>query len=144
MIYTIFTQLDLDIFVYADDGAGNRVNPNTPLLQYCYLQGSTLRSSTLNERQEVWGRPKKRILLGTEEYEMDVDHFLLRRDTEMNLASIFNRTKKLQLEWRFQQGSRIEVHVLKVACAVGLAITSQDNQNVTGAVQFQAEDYSQT
>lgn len=148
----IWVGQDADVLVYASDIDGNRKGPtghpwvatDGSLLLYCLLQNTTLSGNLPAQRRPVTGRPQLRIVNQAYEYELDVEHFYLKKSTELNVNDIFNREKSLELVLRLQAYDDInyqEPHTLYVARAVQFTISEQDNENVKGKAKFLAERF---
>ena len=142
-VRTVWIHEDVDVIVYEDDGNGVRVNPTVPLLQYCYLQDTSLKANLPMQRRDVWGRPKKKIVVGAYEYTFDCTHFYFWMEKEFDLTKIFNREKRIQLDIFYSQGSRREIHTLKIACATSFVIATKTTSEATGSLTIEAEEYSQ-
>jgi len=148
----IWVGQDADVLVYLSNLNGDRLNaagapwspPDGSLLIYCYLQSTTLSATVPTTRRPVTGRPQMRIINQAYEYELDVEHFYLTKDRELDLNKIFNREQYLELVLQLQAQDRptkIELHTLKVCKATTFSISESDNENVTGRAKFMAERF---
>jgi len=149
----IWVGQDADVLVYLSNKAGDRLNAaGTPwlpadgsILIYCFLQSTTLSGNLPNARRPVTGRPQMSITVQAYEYELDVEHFYLTKDKELDLNKIFNREQYLELVLQLQAQdnlTKIEPHTLKVCKATSFSVASSDNQNVTGRAKFIAERFT--
>src|SRR5688572_12465450 len=150
MLNRVWTGLDALVLVYHRNAAGQRVKLNgtlwqpgdPPLVNYCYFQNTSLSADVPFTRRPVTGRPKRRILTQTEEWELNVETFYLGVDRELALE-IFDREKILELVLHLQAPENLteeEPHMLTPAKRVSFQISGRENDVLTGNAKFAAED----
>jgi len=141
---TIWVGNECTVYVYPDNGAGAKAS-ETPFFQYCFYQNCVVRARLNFDRRPVTGRQKKKIVRDEYEYEMSVDHYYLSKAIELDLSTVFNREQPLYIDMVLEHPhlppEEAEHHVLKIAYATSISINSKDNTEVTGSVEFSAEEF---
>jgi hypothetical protein len=150
----VWTGLDVLVYVYYDDGNGNRLNgagaafnplTDQPLLEYCYFQNVEVLGSLNAERRPVTGRVKQRIVPLDYVYEARVAALYYKKSRELN-ADIFNREKVLQFELKCfdpgRTGNVTDQHTLSIVKAKEFVVRSEENGIVQASATFWAEEFT--
>lgn len=140
----VWSGCEVEVFVYLDNGFGVKAS-ETPALEFCYFQNVSVRAKLNTSRRQVTGRQHGKIVNDDYQYEASVGYFYLKKSTEFNLVDIFNRTQPLILDMvlahDYLSPDQAEHHVLKISYATTLSIVSNNNGEVTGSVEFEAEEF---
>lgn len=146
---TVWVFGDAKIKIYEEViDVGTLYAPDVPLLEYCYAQGATLNANAAYARRAVTGRGRRKLvpLSDFENITFSCPHLLFDKETEINFDSIFNTNKQLRLILEF---SKIEysgippftndIFTLSFCRATGFSISGQDDENIIGTANFEAE-----
>lgn len=146
-----FYQCDVLIYLEASDGSllnddGSPAEDEgsaVPLSINCYMEGVTVKGTLESERRPVTGRSKKKITTRAYEYSLQAEYLYIDKDTQLDLANIFNRQQRLRLVLACTEpGVVTQKHTLYTACAISWELSGSDNESLIFQSQFEAEDFS--
>lgn len=120
-----------------------------PLLIYCYAQSGSIQATLEHDRRPVTGRPFKLIVNRQYEYSAEIESLYISKNDEVNLTYIFNRDVRVRVVMTCTEeedvpvaaASRADVHTLLRAVGASFHITGRDNDSLTLACSFDAEQF---
>jgi hypothetical protein len=144
----VWTGLDALVQVFVVDKDNDRIDffqtgdADAPAVNYCYFQNCSLNSEMPYVRRPITGRPSKRILRDTDEWELSVEHLYLSWAYEFDPLQLFDRSNRLELNLTLQKledQEDIEEIQLIPAFRVSCNLAAAENGLFIGSAKFAGE-----